>query len=210
MKALGLSHRSQDFHDSGVNPNAGHWANSKRLGAVAAHGFLALPLRIVGRDRIPMLAGRSGASDESNENPSAHFDGRLFQRDRARNAGNFAPPPSRPRATACGFFSASTIGSSSASPTDISTMRLASWFMSRGRGGRVLLMPPYLATLQKRSSRLAERRPFKLSHYRPASSVTLSPRIRRLKATRRRRGPSRCRHPSRPASGAWRPRKRRR
>ena len=91
---------------------------------------------------------------------SNHFGGRLFHRDRAatlaislrfvgarRSARAFPPrnPPSRPRATACGFFSVSWIGSSSASPTDISTMRLASWFTSRGRVGRVLLMTGNMA-----------------------------------------------------------------
>jgi hypothetical protein len=87
---------------------------------------------------------------------SIHFAGRFFHRDLAatraislrfsgakRSARTLPPrkPPSRPRATACGFFSISVVGSSSASPTDISTIRLASWFMSRGRAGRFGSIP---------------------------------------------------------------------
>jgi hypothetical protein len=115
---------------------------------------------------------------------SNHFGRLFFHRDRAAtraislrlagvrcSARAFPPrkPPSRPRATACGFFSAS--GSdvvSVSSPTERSTIRFASWFISRGREG-VLAMSRIWLPLRNRSST-----PVKLSHY---------PRIRSLDFT---------------------------
>ena len=50
-------------------------------------------------------------------------------------------PPSRPSATAAGFFPSSGSTSGGASPTLMSTMGFASWFMSRGRFGLLERLP---------------------------------------------------------------------
>ena len=131
-------------------------------------------------DRQPVHASQYSDASKSGQ-ASNHFGGRLFHRERAaaraislrlvavnRSARILPPrcPPSRPRATACGFFSRSIGCSSVSSPTERSTIRLASWFMSRGRSGRVFHACEYDARrrgLQIRSSMTA-----KLSHYRLA------------------------------------------